>query len=435
MMLRMSAPPLLRHVRRALDRTRTWRIRELPPAAKRNVIAVDVTFVAVIVLSAVGLTLRSSDLATFAACGVLGWIARQLAPRLGAFRRRTDEPQRDLLSAWTLPVALLLPPFYAAVLHLPLYLFNGTRRADLPPHKQVFNAAALGLSGFCASVTHGVLNPVHGTYTIDSFAGTPAQVTSLFVSAVVYNFVNRILVLGVLRHVAPASARKSLGPNLETFAVDTAEMCSGIVVAVLWIVSPLLMVAAVPPVIMLQRSILHAELLHAARTDAKTRLANPAHWREVAEREVLRARRSGSPVSVLLVDIDHFKIVNDRHGHLVGDEVLLAVADVLRESARMADLVGRFGGEEFVVLLSGVDLDGAARAAERIRFGVAATRCPVAGLGSVAVTVSVGVATTSGAMTGLAELMENADAALYRAKADGRNLVRLASQVPAQRPA
>ncbi len=193
------------------------------------------------------------------------------------------------------------------------------------------------------------------------------------------------------------------------------------------------MLTATPPALLLQRSLLHAELLQAARTDAKTRLANPAYWREAAEKEVLRIRRAGRPLSVLIVDIDHFKRVNDQFGHLTGDAVLVCVADALRAATRPRDLVGRFGGEEFVIMLCETDLDNAARAADRIRRQVAGMRCRVngqsAGVVHVSVTVSVGVATATGADVDLPALLETADAALYRAKADGRNCVRLAAGV------
>ncbi|MGF7235559.1 MAG: GGDEF domain-containing protein [Frankia sp.] len=369
--------------------------------------------------------IRTADVLTFAAFGGLGWVARRLAPRIGAARGRADQPQRDLLSAWTLPVALLLPPLYAAILHLPLYVRPSGDGPNSPLHKQFFNAAALGLSGLCASITHTALDPVHGTYTTMTFSASFSQVMALFGASAVYHLVNRLIVFGVMQCVTPVTAHQAFGGR-EAWTVDVTEMSSGIAVAVLWAASPLLMLAALPPAISLQRSILHADLLHAARTDAKTSLANPAHWREVAEREMRRARRCAEPVSVLLVDIDHFKAVNDRHGHLVGDEVLVAVADVLRSSARPHDLVGRFGGEEFVILLAGADLDGAARAAERIRGHVAARYCHIAGIAPLAVTVSVGVATATGSTSDLPGLLEKADAALYRAKREGRNRVRLA---------
>ncbi|WP_241834500.1 sensor domain-containing diguanylate cyclase [Pseudofrankia asymbiotica] len=245
----------------------------------------------------------------------------------------------------------------------------------------------------------------------------------------------------------PGRWRGLRGP---TAGVEIAELCSGVAVAALWAANPLLMAAAVPPVLLLAGSLPPDELLAAARTDPKTRLANVTWWREVAEAELARTRRAGRPLSVLLVDIDHFKQVNDRHGHLFGDTVLVAVADALRAATRPWDLVGRFGGEEFVVLLTDVDLTTAAEVAERIRHQVAATRCPLDGpppagpvgpdggdvgdRGTVSVTVSVGAAACEPPAS-LASALAAADAALYRAKAAGRDRVHLAAPAAEQPPA
>jgi len=170
--------------------------------------------------------------------------------------------------------------------------------------------------------------------------------------------------------------------------------------------------------------LLHAELLQSARTDAKTGLANPRHWREVAEREVIRARRGPQPLAVLMVDIDHFKRVNDAYGHLVGDRVLVAVAEQLRTAVRPLDLVGRFGGEEFVLLLTDASPASVARTAERIRAQVEQFPHHVERASQpLHVTISVGVAHLGSAAEDLNGLLEAADAALLIAKADGRNRV------------
>ncbi|WP_198535998.1 GGDEF domain-containing protein, partial [Pseudofrankia saprophytica] len=253
--------------------------------------------------------------------------------------------------------------------------------------------------------------------------------------------------LGWWRGPAPADGMGLGGhwPGARRPAVGmaVAELCSGVAIAALWAANPLLMLAAVPPALLLASSLPPDELLAAARTDPKTGLANAVWWREVAEAELARSLRAGRPLSVLLVDIDHFKRVNDRHGHLFGDTVLVAVADALRAATRPWDLVGRFGGEEFVVLLTDVDLPTAADVAERIRRQVAAVRCPLdapsplgPGVGddgdgeAVGVTVSVGAAACEPG-AGLASALGRADAALYRAKAAGRDRVHLALADPA----
>jgi diguanylate cyclase (GGDEF)-like protein len=109
------------------------------------------------------------------------------------------------------------------------------------------------------------------------------------------------------------------------------------------------------------------ELAAAARTDPKTGLLNATAWQREADAEVARAQRTSSPLALLLVDVDHFKRVNDSHGHLIGDEVLRALATELRQQVRESDVVGRFGGEEFTVLLPRTDDAGAYGIAERLR--------------------------------------------------------------------
>jgi len=167
-------------------------------------------------------------------------------------------------------------------------------------------------------------------------------------------------------------------------------------------------------------------LAQLATTDPLTTLLNRRALTERLTREMERALRDDSSVALLLIDLDHFKRVNDTHGHLVGDAVLRDVAELLLAGARGSDFVGRFGGEEFLVVLPDTDDDGAAAFAERIRERVEAHRFPDReGDPSLRMTTSIGVATFPAALIeSVEDLFARADAALYRAKADGRNRVR-----------
>jgi diguanylate cyclase (GGDEF)-like protein len=171
-------------------------------------------------------------------------------------------------------------------------------------------------------------------------------------------------------------------------------------------------------------ALLMAELSEMARTDGLTGLCNRRYFFEVAERELERARRTRSPLAALMLDLDRFKEVNDTFGHQAGDQVLVAVADVLRAQLRAADASARFGGEELVVLLPDTGLAQAAQAAERLRQEAA--RITLEGpRGAVTVTLSAGVAALEAAELheSVDTLIGRADEALYAAKRAGRNQV------------
>ena len=160
-----------------------------------------------------------------------------------------------------------------------------------------------------------------------------------------------------------------------------------------------------------------------ALTDALTGLANRRAFQEALEAEVARVDRHGRPASLLFLDLDHFKAVNDTHGHAVGDEVLEGFAQVLKQGCRKGDLGARIGGEEFAVLLPATARVPASLMAERVRRVVEAR--PLGRTVRVPVTVSIGLATTEDLPQppSAEELLRRADAALYRAKAEGRNRV------------
>ena len=168
------------------------------------------------------------------------------------------------------------------------------------------------------------------------------------------------------------------------------------------------------------------ELQQMAFVDPLTRLANRHYWMQRFTEELTRASRRRQPLSLLLLDIDHFKLYNDTYGHQVGDQVLRMVANVIRNCSREVDAAGRYGGEEFGVLLPETGEQGACGVAERIRRQVASLR-----LGNVVegrgLTISIGVATIENGAASAAELIARSDAALLASKAEGRNRVRLHS--------
>lgn len=171
-----------------------------------------------------------------------------------------------------------------------------------------------------------------------------------------------------------------------------------------------------------QRKELETELLRQASTDSLTGINNRRYFITQAEQELRRSRRFGRAMSVMMLDLDHFKMINDHHGHAVGDAVLQNAVKRALESLRQSDFMGRLGGEEFAVILPETDLAAACDVAERLRTHLA-ERPIIAERIAVPSTVSIGVAQLSDEDTDIDALMSRADKALYRAKHGGRNRV------------
>ncbi|HEY5719083.1 MAG TPA: GGDEF domain-containing protein [Gammaproteobacteria bacterium] len=174
----------------------------------------------------------------------------------------------------------------------------------------------------------------------------------------------------------------------------------------------------------------HLDVL--ATRDELTGVHNRRQFLVLADREWSRCRRYDTGAAVLMIDVDHFKAINDRHGHLAGDVMLREIARVAGETLRRPDLFGRFGGEEFVVFLPHADALGALDVAERIRARVAELALEWKDH-LMRSTVSIGVATLDNVHESFAALLQDADLALYAAKGAGRNCVRTVPPPPARR--
>src|SRR5271166_6443512 len=417
-------------LRRLLRWPWCWPLLAMPTSLIVYVIVVLACDLALTGWELAGTRLRAQDLLLFGALLVAAVICIEAMRRLGL----PPSLSRDLLSAWWLPIALLLPPLYAPfVVGAVLYL----RARRIPVYRRVFSSAALGLAGAATSATfHLVIPHVAVVTRTDSHAWLtrPPVVLTAVACAVMFTVVNSFTV-AVAAHLAePEASIKKMLWDRETLLLDVTETCVGIIVAVTCVLSYLLLLVALPPVILLQRSLMHQQLAAAARTDPKTGLLNATAWQREADAEVARALRTGTPLALLLVDVDHFKRVNDHHGHLIGDEVLRALATGLRQQVRESDVVGRFGGEEFTVLLPGTDDAGAYGIAERLR--ASATRLSVSAADArIQVTVSIGVAVLGQHGHELFELLAAADVALYKAKDAGRDQVRVYAHASGTRAA
>ncbi|MGP3961543.1 GGDEF domain-containing protein [Nonomuraea sp. 3N208] len=357
---------------------------------------------------------RWPDVGTFAALMGCGVVCIEATRRLGM----PAGVSRDLLSAWWLPVALLLPPVYALFAPIVLQVLLQVRVRATVLHRRVFSAAAIGLAGCTASVLFHWF--VRDPLALSRGSGPPIMYA--VAAAVLFSLLN-IALIAIAAHMAnPDITWREVLWDRESLLLDIVELCLGVTVSIACGLNLALLLLALPPVVLLQRSLLHAQLQAAARTDAKTGLLNAAAWQREADTEIVRARRTGDALALLIIDIDHFKRVNDAHGHLVGDQVLAGVAATLRSQLRDYDVVGRFGGEEFVVLLPGADIHEARQVAERLRSRIGHMAISADDT-LVKVTISTGVALMSVHGDELIDLLAAADLALYRAKELGRDRV------------
>ena len=339
---------------------------------------------------------------------------------------------KDLLSPWFLPIALTLPPAYSLIVPAVLMTHTQLRITRTAIYRRTFSIAASGVSLALASwVFHRFMITVGSAAT-----GVDVRVTWVAVallSAVLFTLLNSLLVAVAVSLYSAEVTLRSLVLDRDNVLIDVAEVMTGVLVALVCGLAPFYAVLAVVPVILLQRGLMHDQLTAAARLDAKTGLLNAPCWEAEADSEIVRALRTDTPLCVMLIDLDHFKSVNDRYGHLVGDQVIRAVADVMKAQVREYDRCARFGGDEFAILLPQSDLGEAVRTAERIQRQVAAIHL-VAGDESVRTSISVGVAELAGPGQGVTDLLAAADLSLYRAKAAGRQRVVAAGRVIDLRP-
>ncbi|MGH3155624.1 MAG: diguanylate cyclase [Streptosporangiaceae bacterium] len=409
---------------------RNWQFWSLPRRAQLTVALVDGMAIAMSVLLLLFYPIHARDIegiAWFAVCALAGVESSRRAER---FRERhRDIPHKSLNAMWFLPAALLFPPGLVCLLAMVCYVWIWVRVVHHSPHRWVYNAATVVLAYAAASVVFHALagnSAGHRALTTDS-----AMLLACFGVGAIALTVNFVLVsIPIALTTAGATARQLFGGPSQ-YLTESAAVCLGVLGAAGYTLQPWLVLAGVPVAALLQRTLLFSQLQRAAHTDSKTGLATAAWWHELASREVERALRRHEEVSVLLADLDHFKRVNDTWGHLAGDAVLAAVAGEFASNLRTYDVAGRFGGEEFVVLLPGTGPDWAAAVAERLRRSIAALEIVVpaghdSGRGTLCdrVTVSIGIAALPAQAHDLTGLLARADMALYAAKQAGRDLVR-----------
>jgi len=327
------------------------------------------------------------------------------------------------LSAWPFAAALLVAPFLAGLVTAPIFLCERYRGRDTAVWEWVTSGAVVTISAWAAG---SLFNYVAGSSL--QAEGSAMQLGAV-ASAVPTYLVAEVLLLAVATRLYAST----LGVRLSTgdfYLSELAVVATGASVAVVCRYGVGFLSLMIPMVVVLQRAWLYVPYRQGALQDPKTRLLNYQAWRHAARIAAQRELAGGQGWAVVFIDLDHFKAVNDDYGHTVGDEVLIRVADALREVIRAPDLVGRYGGEEFCVLLPGADVHQATEVAERLRAAVAALRFSREKL---KVTASFGVAVQtsddrSNSPENIDNLVRRADRALYAAKDAGRDRVRVWGQ-------
>ncbi|WP_246258263.1 GGDEF domain-containing protein [Amycolatopsis anabasis] len=343
-------------------------------------------------------------------------------------------PHMHLQSIWIFAGLLLLPPSLAGVVIAVSYGHSWIRvyRRRGVLHRKVFSAATVILacvaSGAVLSVgTGGRLAPF-----MPHLDG-PGGMVALLLAGVVYFGLNYVLVVFMIIMTNPDKPGRIALGNPSDVLIVLAAVGIGCGIALVVTVRPWLL-----PVLMVTPVALHLGLLLpqfqlAARTDSKTALLDPEFWAELAHRELARARQIGSCLGILLIDLDRFKSIDDGDGHVTGDAVLRAVATAIRGQVRAGDAVGRFGGDEFAVVLPGANGDELLAIADRIRTAIRELQVPVPVVRPgkretvTGLSASIGGAVFPEHATEYTPLLQAADDAAFHAKANGRDQVVLYS--------
>ena len=389
----------------------------LPAGARALVLA---TFACTALVLGWSVTALRADSGAWTTAAFLVGAAVATAVLSGSLRQNRNGSSRFLStdSCWTVAAAVLLPlpmvaPVALVVRLLVLWVLTGGQRS----FKTAFNLCVAALAAAAAGAVAHLVLPV----PLQPLGGNGlAVVLGLAAVGAAHLLVDRLVLLAIWLGERSRDVRWT--PALDD--VEVALVLLGALLAPLLDVHLAYGLLAVPLPVVLHRLTGAGLLWQAADRDAKTGLLTSVAWTSAATRTLARAGGAGREVAVVVVDLDHFKLVNDRYGHLVGDAVLLRTAETLRSGLRPDSVLARFGGEEFVVLLPDAGPDVARATAERLRAAVEGQPSAVPGQ-DLRVTASFGVA--CGAQVELTVLLAEADRALYAAKQAGRNRVEVAT--------
>lgn len=407
------------------------RLRGAPAQVVWMLLGVEIFTVASIVAA---LASTEPKATTFVRLGVLVLLCvvfEEIALQVGKLRLLISTgPQPDMTSVWTFAGALVLPAGYAAVLAMVVAIDVWVRRRKASgqyAYRTIYSAATIVLA--CLSTTLVRSNIQAHLHAIPSAI---AMAIAIIGAGLVYTTINRVLVVIAIHLMHPQTPLSMVKGSTADNVLELSTLCLGAMTGIVMLSNPALGVLVLLPMVLLQRGALVKQLETAAAIDAKTGLLNAVAWQEAARRELARLEREQASAGVVLIDLDYFKAVNDDYGHLVGDAALRTVGARLKRELRQYDIIGRFGGEEFVVLLPGLSSAESLAAGERVRQVIASItfadfidNAPheTADRG---LTASVGLSLFPEHGDDLESLLQAADVALYDCKRAGRNRVAVA---------
>ncbi|MBV9822070.1 MAG: GGDEF domain-containing protein [Actinobacteria bacterium] len=416
------APP--RGTRRRRWAPRSWELWSLPRDLAYYLIFAETIAVLWTVWAVLTETATRSELIRFAVLAALCALFQQISSRIERMRiRMANSHQIDMTSVWTFAGVIALPAGLAALLAVLISVaMVGLRlRAGTHPYRQAFTAASVVLACLTGSaIVHLSSGP------LGHLSGSASAAGIVLLATVSYTLVNTSMIAGAVYLAARPLPVRDLFGTAEENTLEVATLCLGGMTGLTVVYAPWLTALSVVPLVVLQRGALIKQLEVAATTDPKTGLLNAVAWRQVAQKEISRAARDRHTVAVMIIDMDRFKEVNDTHGHLVGDAVLVSVAERLTTELRQYDSIGRFGGEEFVAILPEADLSTARAVSDRVLarirelevFSPDAPGVPVRGFSA-----SIGLALYPNNGADVEGLLQVADNALYMAKNAGRDRV------------
>jgi diguanylate cyclase (GGDEF)-like protein len=290
---------------------------------------------------------------------------------------------------------------------------------------QPFNIATHIIAGLIARQVYATINADFFNFT------SSIAIAAMLSAAVVYVLLNHLIVGVALILGRGVSLRTSGILTLESLVPDIINMALGSIVAILWGINPFLTVLAISPLVLIHRALLVPRLRKEASTDSKTELWTARHFMQLYTAELKRASRFKRPLSFIMADLDLLRNINNTYGHLAGDVVLAGVAKVIRQNTRDFDIAGRFGGEEFAIVLPETTASDALKVAEALRLAVerATFSAPTTNV-RIRATLSLGVASFPEDAQAAERLVHAADVAVYQAKLRGRNCIVGAYEVP-----